>query len=230
MTNSTLIKLIVCTTTVAGGVASIIYFKKKKNAQKETIENDSEVIDSNDNIDTAFFDIEVTKDDQEISTRNKAEIDAYRAYLMKNDKSANVSLICETLSLIEETYRYTEYPKIREQLLDILNNEFDMEKCMEFDNSNFKFMYGSIDPCQFFIQNGFKILALGSDYQEIMMDFAEALAELQEIDRFEYATVMNHIYHILAEHDVEDITPDLYNEFKVYIDRYLTIDSNNEEE
>ena len=85
-------------------------------------------------------------------------------------------------------------------------------------------------PCDFFVQNGFKVLALGADCQDDMMKLAGAIMDMMDTDKDRAINVMNRMYDIFESLDVSTITPETYEtEFKSYVDMYVNPEITTEE-
>lgn len=232
--------------TIGAGIAGGLYLWNKKKNQKpcsintnceceecECENSSDEPIDIEECVEE---DEEISTDDivPEISTREddiekETIVHKFIAYLVKNGvDSEEVISICETITRI----RYDlpdQFCDVKKKMLDMMSSKFSINKSHEFDKENFRLMYSSIDPCQLFIKNGFKILTMGPDYQTNMMELAEALTELQEKNPDEAMTVMYELYHIFNELETDDITDSTYDEkFKSYVEKYVK-DENLEE-
>ena len=216
MKKGTIIKIVVGSI-CAAGVTTILYLKKKTKMEEMEIE------DLHKEIDNSTFDETVSSDAKDIHKRNQDEIHQFIAYLVKNGRNIEeVTSICETISLIEQLYLDTEYPEVRRQMLELMESEFDIEKTMEFDKNNYMIMYSSIDPSEHFNKNGFTILSMGPEYQEKLMDLADALAELKETNCSEFAEVMYDLFHIFTTVDMDTISSAFYTEvFQKYVDKYI---------
>ena len=233
--------ILVSTSSFAAGIltAGLISLLKKNKENKQTNDNpdiiecdeyfDNESDDESiGHIDNVIFDDDMSN--SEISDRNEEEITQFMNYLIKHGRDINeVKSMCETISLIESELP-DEYLSVRKHMLDIMDGEFDLEKTMKFDESNYHIMYSSIDPCQLFLKNGFKILSMGPDYQDDMMSLADALSDLKEDNNSEIDSVIYAIYHLFNDMQADDITPKTYEEkFKPYVNKYVNVNNHDEE-
>lgn len=244
MFNTKKLLMITATTIGAGLTASAIYlfYKNKKNKKADcksvvemsNITNDDSGIDSSyegntESIDSVYFD---TEDENNIG-RNMYEHERsqFINYLLTNGLTdAEINRIIETIIIIEDELP-EEFETVRSKMLEILDSDFELEKVMHFDESNYNMLYSSIDPCQLFITNGFKILSMGPEYQDDMMNLSSALADLRETNKTEVAEVMYGIYHTFKDMDSETVTPDIYtSKFKNYIDKYVNSSVNTDTE
>ena len=104
---------------------------------------------------------------------------------------------------------------------NLINSEFNLEECHKFDKDNFKFFYSNLDIDNLFNRNGLKILALGPDHQEEMIELMNVLRELQDNQTDEGFEVLDEVYHILKNViDSDSITPDTFDKcFKKFIQK-----------
>lgn len=220
-------KAIITLATIATGVgiAGILYFVNKKRVQKEGLIDlypDEENTNNDDNYEEVVPDTNV---DEDITDRGTI-LHKFIAYLAKNGVDAEETVsICETITRIRQDIP-DKFPEIKKKLFEIVNSDFDIQKTREFDNENYKIMYSSIDPCQLFVKNGFKILSMGIDCQESMMNLAEAITNLQDENPDEAISVIYELYHAFNELENDDITESTYETiFKPYVDKYV-VDTN----
>lgn len=220
---------IVAIATSAGLSAVTLYLVNKNKKRTMSNSNNEEIYE--DNINTP---INVDTDDEctdILDTDNQFDNDypihRFIAYLVKNNVDVEeVISIAETITRIKQDLP-EHFPAIRQKIDDMMASEFNLDASHEFDKENFKLMYSSIDPCQLFIKNGFKILAMGPDYQEPMMDLADAISDLKETNFDEAMQVIYEIYHIFNDLDSDDITTSTFDTlFKQYVEKYVKNTSN----
>lgn len=227
-------KNIVALTIIATGasIAGMLYFWNKKKIQKKDSMMVSEYDNSNteNEINTNTSDNIVPDMESDDIIDQEMIIHKFIAYLVKNGIDAEeVVSICETITRIKHDLP-DKFLDVKNKMIEMMNSEFDLKKSHDFDNENYRIMYSSIDPCQLFIKNGFKILSMGPDYQEDMMNLADTLADLQEENPDDAITVIYEIYHLFNDLNDDDITPSTYNDkFKSYVDKYVTEKANNSE-
>ena len=201
------------------GIATAIIVIKRISAKKNRVAEDSIMIDINDYNEVSIDDdVEDTLIDSDMLVQN------FMQHLMANGIGAEeVASICETITRIKMDLP-DQFIDVSQKMVKLMETEFDLGDIIDFDRENFKLMYSSVDPCQLFVSNGFKILALGCEYQDAMMSLGDALTELQENNPNEAIHVIYEIYHIFNDIDVESITSDTFEEkFKPYVDKYVSI-------
>jgi hypothetical protein len=232
------------------GVSALLYYKHKKNKKIDSDTNDIELNNdewkettSDDHHDSsmvygenAFLEVDTDDDnighidtvimeDETIDTIHDEIINKFFEFLTSNGVDTfEAESICETIREIEanlpDQYMTTKY-----RMIEMMNSEFDLEKSQAFDKENFTTMYKSIDVCKLFLSNGFKILSMGPDYQDDMMELADRLAALIETNCDDVLDTVYDIYHIFNSISTDDITESTYEEkFKQYVDKYVNVD------
>ena len=206
------------TALVVGGV--YIYNKKfrKKNTEQDV---DDQSIDE-------VIDTEVDAHEFEDS-----HIREYIAFMSKNGISYDETVsVAETIDNIRIELP-EQFAAVKEKMDEIMNSEFDLDKCHEFDKENFRLFYSSIDLDALFKKKGLEIVALGSNHQHSMMTLLDTITNLQMNKEDSTLEIIYNIYHILKHLKLDDITETTYDEhFKKYVDELVimnTEDSADEE-
>ena len=197
---------------VVGGV----YLYNKKFRKTNTDQDDDDQ-----SIDEAI-DVDVA-DEHEFEDSHIRE---YIAFMSKNGISYDETVsVAETIDNIRIELP-EQFVAVKEKMDEIMNSEFDLDKCHEFDKENFRIFYSSIDLDALFKKKGLEIVALGSDHQHSLMTLLDTVTNLQMNKEDSTLEIIYNIYHILKHLNLDDITETTYDEhFKKYVDEVVDVNA-----
>lgn len=200
---------------IAVAAGAYLYNKKIKNKSVDKINeiDEDEIIENDDNKD------ETVENEDSVVNYEDSHIREFICHIIKNGVSSEEAIsVAETIDNIRIEFP-EKYQSIKEKMDVIINSEFNLDDCHEFDKENFRFLYSNINIADIVKKKGFEIVALGAEHLDEIMKLIASISTIQMNNDDSALEIVYNVYHLFKSINPENITENTFNEkFKVFVD------------